>query len=59
MAFWALETRSPVDGKVGWTVVDDDYQVQPQAAAFLYALRFAGDRAEGIWSMPTLSSRAR
>jgi len=47
MAFWALETRSAVDGKVGWTVVGDDYEVQPQAAAFLYALRFAADRAEG------------
>lgn len=47
MAYWALETRSPVDGKVSWTVVDDDYEVQPQAAAFLYALRFAGDRAQG------------
>jgi integrase/recombinase XerD len=36
-----------VDGSVGWTVVDDEYEVQPQAAAFLYALRFAADRAEG------------
>lgn len=46
-AFWALKTVSPVDGSVGWTVVDDEYQVQPQAGAFLYALRFAADRAEG------------
>jgi site-specific recombinase XerD len=46
-AFWALKTVSQVDGGVGWTVVDDEYEVQPQAAAFLYALRFAADRAEG------------
>ncbi|HEY6424677.1 MAG TPA: tyrosine-type recombinase/integrase [Pseudonocardiaceae bacterium] len=46
-AFWALKTVSSVDGSVGWTVLDDEYQVQPQAAAFLYALRFAADRAEG------------
>jgi integrase/recombinase XerD len=46
-AFWALKTVSPVDGGVGWTVVDEEYQVQPQAAGFFYALRFAGDRAEG------------
>jgi site-specific recombinase XerD len=45
--FWALKTVSSVDGSVGWTVVDDEYEVQPQAAAFLYALRFAADRAEG------------
>jgi hypothetical protein len=25
MDFWAERTVSPVDGRVGWTVVDDDY----------------------------------
>lgn len=47
MAFWALKTVAAVDGRVGWTVIDDDYEVQPQSAAYLYAMRFAGDRAEG------------
>jgi len=47
MAFWAMPTVSPVDGRTAWTVVDDDCVVQPEAAEFLFALRFASDRAEG------------
>jgi len=36
--FWAERTVSPVDGRVGWTVVDDGYVEHSQTATWLRAL---------------------
>ncbi len=38
MEFWAQRTVSPVDGQVGWTVVDYDYEEHKSAATWLRAL---------------------
>ncbi len=38
MEFWAERTVSPVDGRVGWTVVDDGYVEHDRAATWLRAL---------------------
>ncbi|MDQ2728586.1 MAG: tyrosine-type recombinase/integrase [Actinomycetota bacterium] len=38
MEFWAQETVSPVDGRLGWTVVDDGYVEHTRAAEYLRAL---------------------
>ncbi len=42
MEFWAQRTVSPLDGRVGWTVVDDDYVEHTQAAIWLRALDAQG-----------------
>ncbi len=47
MEFWAQRTVSPVDRRVGWTVVDGDYVEHPQAAAWLRALLDAQGRSVG------------
>ena len=38
MEFWAQQTVSPMDGRVGWTVVDDRYVEHPRAAEYLRVL---------------------
>lgn len=47
MDFWAERTVSPVDGGVGWTVVDDDYAEHPRAATWLRTLLDAQGRSVG------------
>ena len=47
MEFWAERTVSPVDGRVGWTVVDDRYVEHDQAAAWLRCLLDAQGRSVG------------
>ena len=47
MEFWAERTVSPVDGRVGWTVVDDHYVEHDQAAAWLRCLLDAQGRSVG------------
>jgi site-specific recombinase XerD len=47
MEFWAQRTESPVDGRVGWTVVDDAYVEHDRAAAWLRALLDADGRSVG------------
>ncbi|WP_421840486.1 tyrosine-type recombinase/integrase [Mycobacterium sp.] len=46
VAFQALRIEAPADGRTAWTVVDEGYEVHPEAAAWLYSLRFGADRAE-------------
>jgi site-specific recombinase XerD len=45
--FWAQRTVSPVDGRVGWTVVDDAYVEHEQAAIWLRVLLDAQGRSVG------------
>jgi integrase/recombinase XerD len=45
--FWAQRTVSPVDGRVGWTVVDDRYVEHERAAVWLRVLVDAQDRSVG------------
>jgi integrase/recombinase XerD len=45
--FWAQRTVSPVDGRVGWTVVDDFYVEHEHAAAWLRVLLDAQGRSVG------------
>lgn len=47
MEFWAERTASPIDGRVGWTVVDDRYVEHDRAAAWLRALVDAQGRSIG------------
>lgn len=45
--FWAQRTVSPLDGREGWTVVDDNYVENPRAAEYLRALLDAEGRSVG------------
>jgi hypothetical protein len=45
--FWAERTVSPVNGRVGWTVVDDSYVEHERAALWLRVLLDAQDRSVG------------
>jgi len=45
--FWAQRTVSPVDGRVGWTVVDDAYVEHERAATWLRVLLDAQGRSVG------------
>jgi site-specific recombinase XerD len=45
--FWAERTVSPVNGRVGWTVVDDSYVEHERAALWLRVLLEAQDRSVG------------
>ncbi len=47
MEFWAQETVSPVDGRRGWTVVDDAYIEHPRAAEYLRLLLDGEGRSVG------------
>jgi integrase/recombinase XerD len=47
MEFWAQRTASPVDGRIGWTVVDDTYLEHPQAGEWLRVLVDAQGRSVG------------
>lgn len=47
MEFWAQRTVSPHDGRVGWTVVDDDYVEHTRAGVWLRALVDAQGRSVG------------
>ena len=47
MEFWAQRTVSPVDGRVGWTVVDGAYVEHERAATWLRALLDAQGRSVG------------
>lgn len=47
MEFWAQRTLSPLDGRVGWSVVDDTYVEDERAAAWLRALLDAQGRSAG------------
>ncbi len=45
--FWAERTVSPVDGRVGWTVVDDRYVEHERTATWLRVLVDAHGRSVG------------
>ena len=45
--FWAQRTLSPLDGRIGWTIVDDRYVEHEQAATWLRALLDAQGRSAG------------
>ncbi len=45
--FWAQRTVSPLDGRVGWTIVDDAYVEHAQAATWLRVLLDAQGRSVG------------
>ena len=47
MEYWAQKTVSPVDGREGWTVVDDSYVEHPRAAEYLRVLVDAEGRSVG------------
>jgi integrase/recombinase XerD len=47
MEFWAQRTISPVDGRVGWTIVDDAYVKHERAAAWLRMLLDVQGRSIG------------
>ena len=47
MEFWAQRTVSPVDGRVGWTVVDDAYVEHERSAIWLRVLLDAQGRSVG------------
>ena len=47
MEFWAERTLSLVDGRVGWTVVDDRYVEHDRAATWLRSLLDAQGRSVG------------
>jgi hypothetical protein len=47
MEFWAQRTISPLDGRIGWTLVDDDYVEHGQASSWLRALLDAQGRSVG------------
>ncbi|MGH2393843.1 MAG: hypothetical protein ACRDGH_10175 [Candidatus Limnocylindria bacterium] len=47
MEFWAQGTVSPIDGRVGWTVVDDGYVEHPRVAEFLRVLLDGEGRSVG------------
>ena len=45
--FWAERTVSPLDGRVGWTVVDDRYDEHSRAGEYLRVLRDGEGRSAG------------
>lgn len=45
--FWAEKTVSPIDGRVGWTIVDDGYVEHDRAAVWLRTLLDAQGRSVG------------
>lgn len=47
MEFWAQRTVSPVDGRVGWTIVDDAFVEHDRAAVWLRVLLDAQGRSIG------------
>ena len=47
MDYWAERTVSPLDGRVGWTVVDDSYVEHERAATWLRVLLDAQGRSVG------------
>ena len=47
MEFWAQRTVSPVDGREGWTVVDERYVEHDRAGAWLRVLVDAQGRSVG------------
>jgi integrase/recombinase XerD len=47
MEFWAERTISPLDGRVGWTVVDDEFVEHAEAGVWLRALVDAQGRSVG------------
>jgi site-specific recombinase XerD len=47
MEFWAQQTVSPADGRVGWTVVDDRYVEHPRVAEWLRILLDGEGRSVG------------
>lgn len=47
MDYWAERTISPLDGRVGWTVVDNDYVEHERAATWLRVLLDAQGRSVG------------
>jgi site-specific recombinase XerC len=47
MEFWAQKTVSPLDGRRGWTVVDDRYVEHARAGEYLQALLDAEGRSVG------------
>ena len=47
MEYWAQHTVSPLDGRVGWTVVDDRYDEHVRAGEYLRVLRDGDGRSVG------------
>ena len=45
--FWAQRTVSPIDGQIGWTIVDDNYVEHEQSANWLRTLLDAQGRSVG------------
>jgi site-specific recombinase XerD len=54
MEFWAQRTKSPADGREGWTVVDDGYVEHSRAAAYL---RSVVDRGGSVGTARTYAGR--
>lgn len=54
MEFWAQHTVSPLDGREGWTVVDDGYLEHVRAAQYL---RWVVDRGGSVGTARTYSGR--
>lgn len=52
--FWAQRTLSPLDGREGWTVVDEDYVEHARAAAYL---RSVVDRGGSVGTARTYAGR--
>lgn len=55
MEFWAQCTRSPLDGREGWTVVDDRYVEHRRAGEYL---RSIVDRGSSVGTARTYAGRA-
>ena len=47
MEYWAQHTVSPLDGRVGWTVVDDRYDEHVRAGEYLRVIRDGDGRSAG------------
>lgn len=54
MEFWAQRTVSPIDGREGWTVVDDHYVEHPRAGEYL---RSVLDRGGSVGTARTYAGR--
>lgn len=54
MEFWAQRTVSPLDGREGWTVVDDDYVEHVRAGEYL---RGVVDRGGSVGTARTYAGR--
>jgi site-specific recombinase XerD len=54
MEFWAQRTRSPLDGREGWTVVDDSYVEHRRAGEYL---RSIVDRGGSVGTARTYAGR--